>query len=63
LRPGRFHPIGVVIAAYFVATGTLGLQLFGLTGWVNQVFFGGALVVAVAVVTAVRKESGGAEPH
>jgi ribose transport system permease protein len=63
VRPGRFNPVGIVIAAYFIATGTLGLQLFGLTGWVNQVFYGGALVVAVAVVTAVRKESGGAELH
>jgi ribose transport system permease protein len=52
---GRFNPIGVLIAAYFIATGSLGLQLLGLSGWSQQVFYGGSLVVAVAMVTRIRK--------
>jgi ribose transport system permease protein len=57
VRPGAFHAIGVVIAAYFISTGTLGLELFGYSGWTQQVFYGGALVVAVTVVTLVRTRS------
>jgi ribose transport system permease protein len=57
VRPGRFHPMGVLIAAYFISTGTLGLQLFGLSYWTAQVFYGCALVVAVALVTLVRRKT------
>lgn len=47
--PGRFNPIGMLIAAYFLITGVFGLQLLGLTGWVTEVFYGAALIVAVTV--------------
>jgi ribose transport system permease protein len=47
--PGRFNPIGMWIAAYFLITGVFGLQLLGLTGWVTEVFYGLALIVAVTV--------------
>jgi ribose transport system permease protein len=47
--PGRFNPIGMFVAAYFLITGVFGLQLLGLTGWVTEVFYGAALVVAVTV--------------
>jgi ribose transport system permease protein len=57
VRPGRFTPVGVLIATYFISTGTLGLQLFGLSYWTAQVFYGGALVVAVALVTLVRRRT------
>ena len=53
--PGRFNPIGMAIAAYFLLTGVFGLQLLGLTGWVVQVFYGVALVVAVTVSHLLRK--------
>jgi ribose transport system permease protein len=45
--PGRFNPIGMLIAAYFLITGVFGLQLLGLSGWVTEVFYGSALVIAV----------------
>jgi ribose transport system permease protein len=32
-----------------------GLQLLGLSGWVTDVFFGGALVVAVTVSFLLRR--------
>lgn len=55
VQPGRFNPIGTFIAIYFLATGILGLELLGAAGWVADVFYGGALVVAVAISTAVHR--------
>jgi ribose transport system permease protein len=46
--PGRFNPWGTFIAVYFLATGIVGLQLIGLSGWIEQVFYGAALILAVA---------------
>jgi ribose transport system permease protein len=53
--PGRFNPVGMTIAAYFLLTGVFGLQLLGFTGWVVQVFYGVALGAAVAVSRVLRK--------
>ena len=47
ISPGRFNPWGAFIAVYFLVTGITGLQLVGLSGWIEQVFYGGALVLAV----------------
>lgn len=47
--PGRFNPIGMLVAAYFLLTGVFGLQLLGLAGWVTDVFYGVALVAAVTI--------------
>jgi ribose transport system permease protein len=47
--PGRFNPVGMFIAAYFLITGVFGLQLLNFTGWVTEVFYGTALVLAVTV--------------
>ena len=30
-------------------TGIVGLQILGLSGWIEQVFYGGALVLAVTL--------------
>ena len=49
VTPGRFNPWGTFIAVYFLITGITGLELLGLIGWVEQVFYGAALVVAVAL--------------
>ncbi|WP_411722569.1 ABC transporter permease [Mycetocola sp.] len=53
--PGRFNPIGMFIAAYFLITGVFGLQLLGLTGWVTEVFYGAALIVAVTVSHVLQR--------
>ena len=58
IQPGRFNAIGGLIGVYFLATGILGLQLLGLGGWIQNVFYGAALVVAVAVSTLVRRRRG-----
>jgi ribose transport system permease protein len=47
--PGRFNAWGTFIAVYFLASGIVGLQLLGLSGWIEQVFYGAALILAVAV--------------
>jgi ribose transport system permease protein len=47
ITPGRFNPWGTFIAVYFLVTGVTGLNLAGLTGWVEQVFYGASLIVAV----------------
>lgn len=49
LQPGRFNPLGTLVAIFFLSTGVLGLQLLGVAGWVQNVFYGGVLVVAVAI--------------
>jgi ribose transport system permease protein len=58
LQPGRFNPLGTLIAVYFLATGILGLQLLGVAGWVANVFYGGVLIVAVTISTLLHARSG-----
>jgi ribose transport system permease protein len=53
--PGRFNPLGTLIGIYFLATGILGLQLLGLGGWIEDVFYGAALVIAVAISTLIQR--------
>ncbi len=48
IRPGRFNAWGAFIAVYFLVTGISGLELMGISGWVQDVFYGGSLVIAVA---------------
>ena len=47
--PGRFNPWGTFTAVYFLITGITGLELLGFTGWVENVFYGASLVLAVAL--------------
>ena len=62
INPGRFNPWGTFIAVYFLATGINGLQLLKITGWVEQVFFGAALIIGVVFSRLARRalERGGA---
>lgn len=57
VQPGRFNPIGTLIAIYFLWTGIFGLQLLGFAGWIQNVFYGAGLVVAVALAKIVRNRS------
>ena len=56
--PGRFNPWGSLIAVYFLVTGITGLQLLGAESFVQQLFYGGALVVAVALSQLTRGRRG-----
>ncbi|MGH3158202.1 MAG: ABC transporter permease [Streptosporangiaceae bacterium] len=49
IQPGRFNAIGSGISVYFLATGVAGLELFGAQDYVQQVFYGGVLVIAVVI--------------
>lgn len=49
VTPGRFNPIGAFVAVFFLQTGTQGLEILGLSGWVDQTFYGASLIVAVVI--------------
>ena len=53
--PGRFNPLGMFVAVYFLITGIFGLQLLGYQGWVTDVFYGGVLVAAVAASAYLQR--------
>jgi ribose transport system permease protein len=53
--PGRFNAWGAFIAVYFLATGITGLQLLGAESFVQQLFYGGALVIAVSLAQLARR--------
>ena len=57
IQPGRFNPIGTLVGVYFLATGILGLQELGYAGWISDVFYGAALIIAVSLSTIVRRTS------
>jgi ribose transport system permease protein len=57
VQPGSFNAIGTMIAIYFLQTGIFGLQLLGYSGWLQNVFYGGGLVVAVALARVIRSRS------
>lgn len=48
-QPGRFNAWGTFVAVYFLVTGVVGLELLGLASWINQVFYGASLIIAVAI--------------
>lgn len=47
--PGRFNVWGTVLAVYLLATGVQGLVLLGAPFWVNELFNGAALIIAVGI--------------
>lgn len=55
IAPGRFNVLGAVVAVYFLVTGTTGLQLAGLAGWVEQAFYGASLIIGVAVAQLLAR--------
>ena len=52
--PGRFNAWGSFVAVYFLVTGFTGLQLAGLSSWVQDVFYGGSLLIAVTLARLPR---------
>lgn len=49
VQPGRFNPVGTFIAVFFLVSGITGLQILGAASYVQQLFYGGALILAVAL--------------
>ena len=52
--PGRFNPWGATVAVYFLVTGITGLVFLGFSSFIQEMFYGGALVVAVCLSQLVR---------
>jgi ribose transport system permease protein len=54
VNPGRFNPWGAMISVYFLVTGITGLSIIGVSSFVQDLFYGGALVIAVTLSQIVR---------
>lgn len=48
IQPGRFNIMGTLVGLYLLAIGIQGLNLIGVQGWISDVFYGGALLLAVS---------------
>jgi ribose transport system permease protein len=59
-QPGRFNVLGTVVGVLFVAASVSGLTLSGAESWVDQVFNGVALLVAVGLSSYLRRNREGA---
>lgn len=57
VQPGQFNPMGSLIGIYFLETGIFGLELLGFSAWIQDVFYGGGLMAAVALATVVRQRA------
>jgi ribose transport system permease protein len=53
--PGRFNAWGSFIAVYFLVTGITGLTLLGVASYVQFLFYGSALVIAVTLSQIIGK--------
>ena len=59
ILPGRFNAWGTFVAVYFLVTGITGLQLLGVQNFVQNLFYGTALVVAVALPRVFHRRRAG----
>ena len=57
IKPGRFNAIGTAIAVFFLATGVNGLQLLGAQNYIQQLFYGAALILAVVISRQLRRRA------
>ena len=57
ISPGRFTAWGCLVAVYFLVTGITGLQLLGAETYVQNLFYGAALIVAVALSQLSRRRT------
>ncbi|HET9018253.1 MAG TPA: ABC transporter permease [Acetobacteraceae bacterium] len=55
INPGRFNPWGSLIGVYVLTTGITGLTILGIPSFVQSLFYGGGLVIAVAASQLVRR--------
>ena len=55
IQPGRFNAWGTGIAIYFLATGIAGLELYGAQAFVQQLFYGGILVIAIVISRMIAR--------
>jgi ribose transport system permease protein len=58
IRPGRFNVPGTIVGVFFVAVSVNGLTLAGAADWVDPVFNGAAVVIAVSASTVLAHRRG-----
>jgi ribose transport system permease protein len=56
-KPGTYNIAGTIIAVFTLAVGVTGLQLLGAPFWIEPVFNGAALIIAVGVTRYLQKEA------
>ncbi len=61
IRPGRFNVLGTLVAIFFLAFTITGLTLAGVASWINSVFSGAALFLAVLISTIVGRKRVGSD--
>lgn len=54
-RPGRYNVAGTVIAVYVIGVGITGLQQLGAESYVQDLFNGAALLIALVISTIARR--------
>jgi ribose transport system permease protein len=59
IKPGRFNVLGTLVAIFFLAFTVTGLSLAGVQNWINDVFNGAALFVAVLISTIIGRKRAG----
>lgn len=55
IQPGRFNAIGSGISVYFLATGVAGLEILGAQDYVQSLFYGVVLVIAVVLSRVINR--------
>jgi ribose transport system permease protein len=55
-KVGQLNVLGSIVAILFLAVNITGLTFLGVQDWINQLFTGAALVVAIAFSTALHRE-------
>jgi len=55
IKPGRINALGALVAVYFLATGTAGLELLGVQSYYQQIFYGAALIAAITIPKVNRE--------
>lgn len=54
IYPGRFNAPGALLAVVFLSTGIMGLNFLGVDSFVQNLFYGGGLLLAVALSQLAR---------
>lgn len=57
IQLGRFNIVGTVVGLYLIVVGVTGLELLGASTWISEVFYGGALLIAVGLSRLAAKRS------
>ena len=63
IKPGRFNAWGTVVALYLLVTGVTGLELLGTSSWVQEMFNGVALLIAVTFARFVARDQAAMKPR